>query len=141
MSSPLAVTERFRHVEGNDLGQLGDGTFVHSKDPIQVKDLTNVVQISTHTDDNLALTKDGSVWFWRFEGRQDGQLIGRNIPLKIEGFHDVVLICASPDWLVMKRERTYWASDGENKSPNADTLWMNKRLWRCRHATAFGGCR
>jgi hypothetical protein len=101
----------------NDLGQLGEGTFIDSDVPVSVKGLTNVMQVSAFADYNLALKKDGTAWFWGFEGHQDEQLIGRNTPLKIEGLDDILLACASHDCLVMKRDGTYWSFDVESKIP------------------------
>jgi len=101
----------------NDLGQLGDGTFNDSQAPVRVNGMSEVVQVSARYDYNLALKKDGSVWFWGYEGKQDGQLICRNTPVKIEGLNDVASICAYAYCLVMKHDNTYWGFSVGDKSP------------------------
>ncbi|MGH7454639.1 MAG: RCC1 domain-containing protein, partial [bacterium] len=103
----------------NDLGQLGNGTFENSDLPVIVKNLTEVVAISANYDYNLALTKDGTVWFWGFEGREGEALRGRNIPVRIEGLTDVVLICAHNESLVMRKDGTHWVFNAKEKIPQS----------------------
>jgi alpha-tubulin suppressor-like RCC1 family protein len=102
----------------NRLGQLGDGTFNDSQIPVRVTGISEVVQVSARYDYNLALTKDGSVWFWGYEGKQDDQLIGRSIPVKIEGLHSAVSVCTYAYCLVMKQDNTYWGFSVGDKTPS-----------------------
>ena len=110
-------------LDSNVVGELGDGTFVSSEVPVQVKGLTDVVQVSAQFSYSLALKKDGSVWFWGFEGREGDQLVGQNTPIRIEGLDNVALICAYHDCLVMKRDGTYWRFDVRTKLPTQVPLW------------------
>jgi alpha-tubulin suppressor-like RCC1 family protein len=93
----------------NDLGQLGNGTFVDSDVPVQIKNLHNIIAISSNYDYNLALMKDGSVWYWGYAGKQGDSLMGINLPVKVEGLLDVTLIYASANSIVMKEDGTYWS--------------------------------
>ena len=74
----------------NYYGQLGDGTYVDKNIPVQVLNLTNVIQISAGEDHTCALKSDGTVWCW---GRNDeGQLgdgtnVSKNIPVQVRNFN------------------------------------------------------
>ncbi len=101
----------------NDLGQLGNETFLSSDIPTKVINCTDIVAISANYDYNLALKKDGTVWFWGFAGRKGDTLVVLNTPVKIEGLEDIVLIYAGPNCLVMKADRTYWTFSVDDRIP------------------------
>ncbi len=101
----------------NNLGQLGNGTFVDSEAPTQVKNLTDIVEISANYDFNLALKKDRTVWFWGFAGRQGDTLIGLNTPVQIQGLENAVLIYAAANCLTMKDDGTYWTFYYDKRIP------------------------
>lgn len=101
----------------NDYGQLGNGTNIDNEIPVQVLNLTNTICLSSNYDYNLALNKDGSVWFWGLEIPNGQNSIGLNIPVKIQDLNDVVLIYAYKKSLVMKKDGTYWTIDSETKRP------------------------
>ncbi len=101
----------------NNLGQLGNGTYDDSDVPIKVKEINDITSVSSIYDFNLALKKDGTVWFWGFEGQHGDTLISRNIPIKIEGLTDVVLIHSGYENLIMKNDGTYWIFNSLNKIP------------------------
>lgn len=101
----------------NDYGQLGNGTNIDSEFPVQVLNLSNVTSVSANYDYNLALTKDGSVWFWGLEIPNGQNSIGINSPVKIQNMNDVVLIYASKQSIVMKKDGSYWTFDSETKIP------------------------
>lgn len=56
----------------NHYGQLGNGTTsdAESPTPSRIQNLSNVVQISSYFDSNLALKDDGTVWGWGREYTQ-----------------------------------------------------------------------
>jgi hypothetical protein len=56
----------------NDFGQLGDGTTVDRRTPVQVPGLTNITQVDAGTSFSLALRSDGTVLSWG--ANQSGQL-------------------------------------------------------------------
>ncbi|MCK9410631.1 MAG: hypothetical protein WCX28_14375 [Bacteriovoracaceae bacterium] len=101
----------------NDYGQLGNGTNIDSNIPVQALHLSDIVSVSSNYDYNLALTKDGSVWFWGLEIPDGQNSIGLNIPVKIQNLDNVVLLYASKTSLVMKEDGTYWTIDSEIKKP------------------------
>lgn len=101
----------------NDLGQLGDGTYIDRDIPVQVKNLGSIKTISSNYDYNLALGKDGSVWFWGYSGKQGDSLTAVNTPVKIEGLQNIVLIYAEANNLVMKEDGTYWTFNVSDRIP------------------------
>lgn len=71
----------------NDYGQLGDGAISndHSKEPVAVVEMKNVVAIAAGTKHSLVLKRDGSIWSW---GRNNMGQLGRygensGIPVKL----------------------------------------------------------
>jgi len=64
-------------VGDNSYGQLGDGTTISSKEPVQVKidgdtPLTNIVKIAAGVNHGLAITKTGEIYSWG--NNEKGQL-------------------------------------------------------------------
>ncbi len=48
----------------NTNGQIGDGTYAHRYEPVQVVGLENVIQIGCGHESSFALKEDGTVWAW-----------------------------------------------------------------------------
>lgn len=48
----------------NNFGQLGDGTIKPKVSPVQVKDITNVIDFDISSSHSIALTAEGMVWVW-----------------------------------------------------------------------------
>ena len=71
----------------NNEGQLGDGTTTSSTAPVVVKlGRTKVAAISASCDDSYALTRDGHVLAWGYDG--EGQLgnggaVNSDTPLRV----------------------------------------------------------
>ena len=59
----------------NEMGQLGNGTFIDKHSPIQVGTATNWVSVSAGTDYSLGLTSGGEIWSW---GNNDYGQLGRS---------------------------------------------------------------
>ncbi|MGI6166243.1 MAG: RCC1 domain-containing protein [Limnochordia bacterium] len=83
----------------NSSGQLGNGSFEESLDPVQVEGLRDMVAITACENYTAALAHDGTVWVW---GRNEyGQLGDENlanspIPVQIPGLGDIILIAGGP---------------------------------------------
>jgi hypothetical protein len=93
----------------NDYGQLGNGTYENSSTPVQVKDLTDIIDISANYDFNLALKSDGTVWFWGYVGKdQNTNNYRYSTPVKIEAIDNVAVIYAAYPCYFMKNDNTYW---------------------------------
>ena len=83
----------------NVVGQLGDGTPVSSRTPVQVTGLTGVTQIAAGDGFGLALRSDGTVWAWGWN--RDGVLgvgapVGSNsdVPVQVTGLSNAIQIAA-----------------------------------------------
>ncbi len=96
----------------NNCGQLGDGTTVNKKTPVQVSGLTDVKAIASGVYFNLALKNDGTVWAWGDNGGQlgDGTTTERTVPVQVIGLTDVKAISAKRlHSLALKNDGTVWA--------------------------------
>ncbi len=79
----------------NYLGELGNGTTIEARLPVQVKDpsgteyLTGIKQISTGSSSTFALKNDGTVWAWGYnEGNLgDGKYqTSRKLPVQVKDY-------------------------------------------------------
>ena len=52
----------------NSNGQLGDGTLINRYTPVQVLNLTNIVQVDAGVFHSVAVRGDGTVWCWGARG-------------------------------------------------------------------------
>lgn len=84
---------------------LGDGTMENRNVPIQTKNLSGIVAISSSYDYSLALDKYGTVWAW---GRDDcgqlgdgehGPLVSKNIPFKVPFSDALSSPAVEPKWM------------------------------------------
>ncbi len=70
----------------NSVGQLGDGSFAHSKSPVEVTGLTDVVAISCGNQTSAAITANGDLYTWGQQGDvgtgTDGNV---DVPTQIPG--------------------------------------------------------
>jgi len=79
----------------NSQGQLGDGTLISRRSPVQIMD--NVSMVSAGDRYNFAIRTDGTLWAWGQNDRGqlgDGTAINRRTPVKI--MEDVIY--ASAGW-------------------------------------------
>jgi alpha-tubulin suppressor-like RCC1 family protein len=102
-------------------GQLGDGTFDNSAQPVQVVGLDNVVHVSAGGWTTCAVRTDGSAWCWGYGqqgGLGDGNGSDSNTPVSVTAIDDARLVavgdfhaCASrADGSVWCWGDTSWAS-------------------------------
>ncbi len=99
----------------NDFGQLGNGTFQDSEEPVRVGNLTDIVAISAHYDYNLALRRDGTVWFWGLKNPTEKQ--GTSTPILIQNLKKASAIYADYNCLVLCEDGTCWTFSAETKIP------------------------
>ena len=97
----------------NDQGQLGDGTILNRKTPIQVNGLSDIIAISAGVKHSLALKSGGTVWGWGYNvsGQLgDGTYEQRKTPVQVINLSDVVAISAGfYHSLALKSDGTVWA--------------------------------
>ncbi len=48
----------------NRYGQIGDGTYKDRLNPVELKDLQNIIQLDLKMDTSIGLKKNGTVWAW-----------------------------------------------------------------------------
>lgn len=79
----------------NYFGQLGDGTNTDRMIPVQVHDLSNVLNLSVGNDHACALKSNGTVWCWgrNFHGQLgDETNEDKTIPVRVNGLADIAEI-------------------------------------------------
>lgn len=79
----------------NDVGQLGDGTTLPRLAPVTVLDVTNAVEVVSHTRHACARTASGVVWCWganRSGQLGDGTTVDRATPVDAVGVRTAVQV-------------------------------------------------
>lgn len=92
-----------------DLGS-NDPNFIQ-KATIQITGLSEIVKISSNNARNLALKKDGTVWFWGYTGKDQNNEPIYSSPHEIDGLENVVLLKAGTVCLFMKSDGSVWYYD------------------------------
>ena len=94
-------------------GQLGDGTKIPRKTPVQVNDLVGVKAVAAGINHTVALKADGTLRAWG--DNTYGQLgIGttdtyRNTPVQVVNLDNVVAVAAGNHTVAIKNGGTLWA--------------------------------
>lgn len=96
----------------NNAGQVGNGTFVNSFEPIKVDSLENVVAIAANYNYSMALKADGTVWTWGYNGHGElgnGTTSSSSIPVQVSGLTDIKSIAAGYlHAFAIKEDGTVW---------------------------------
>jgi len=122
----------------NDVGQLGDGSFVEKFHAVQVGNtdlgsLISVASIRAGGDHAIALQSEGSVWAWGDNSNGqvgDSTFENRNIPVKVKGIDDeeyltgVTEIAAGEkhNLAVYNDSIVSWGSNSEGQLGNGTTI-------------------
>ena len=130
LTGVVAISSRFEHslalksdgtVWGwgrDDYGQLGDGGSgigVQRLVPVRASGLTGVVAVAGGQYHGVALTSDGTIWTWGFNGfgaLGDGTLTDRPIPARAVGLAGVrftAIAAGSLHSLALRSDGTVWA--------------------------------
>lgn len=118
----------------NNYGQLGDGTFIDSSYPVQVKNLNDIVAISASGVHNMALDKDGAVWTWGRnlygqlgDGTIGDKYGGQNTPVKAN-VSNVKAIAGGTNFCeVIKDDGTVWGW-GDNRLGHLGNTHINETI-------------
>lgn len=95
-------------------GQLGNGTNINSKQPVDVQgNLGALKSVEGGGHHTLAVKSDGTVWAWGtndFGALGDGTTISSNTPVQVQGLTDVRDVAAGfGHSLALKSDGTVWA--------------------------------
>ncbi|MEI6217271.1 MAG: hypothetical protein WCP86_00065 [bacterium] len=98
----------------NDFGQLGNGTRIYSKQPVQVQGISNIVAISAGEKYALAIGSNGVVWAWgdnRYGQLGIGKFGGQELfPTEVPGLTNVTALAAgSKNSLALCADGAVWA--------------------------------
>jgi alpha-tubulin suppressor-like RCC1 family protein len=120
----------------NQYGQLGNGTWQNSSDPVLVSSLTDVVGIFAGRDHNLAVRSDGSVWSWGYNGHGelgDGTSTNRNAPVRVvrlngSALGKIVQVGAGANHsLALRSDGTLWAWGRNNFGQLGEGTFSTRR--------------
>jgi alpha-tubulin suppressor-like RCC1 family protein len=99
-------------VGSNNSGEVGDGTTTVRLTPVQVTNLTGVVQMSAGGAHSLAVRSDGTVWAWganSFGQLGDTTLQRRSTAVQVQGLTDITAVFAHDNLsLALRRDGTVW---------------------------------
>lgn len=105
-------------------GQLGDGSNINRRYPVQVKNLSDVIAIAGGAYHSLALKRDGTVWAWGFNSTGplgDGTTTNRNTPVQVQNLSSVKAISGGNAFSVaLKSDGTVWAWGHNTKGQLGD---------------------
>ncbi len=118
----------------NDNGELGDGTYIDSTIPVQVKGLHDIIAISADEGHNMALGKDGIVWTWgqdKFGQLGDGTIsnksYGQNTPVAANITNVKSITGGTRFCEVIKEDGTVWGW-GDNSLGHLGTALVNETI-------------
>jgi len=97
----------------NSEGQLGDGTIVDHKTPVEVKDLTKVTTIAAGSNHTVAVLNDGTVRAWGGNGSGqlgNGTVVSSSIPVTVSGLGSVLGIAAgNANTVALSLDNSVWS--------------------------------
>jgi alpha-tubulin suppressor-like RCC1 family protein len=97
----------------NSDGQLGDGTNVHRKTPIQIGTSSNWESITASQPHTVGIQSDGTLWAWGWNGYGelgDGTFIQKNIPVQVGIDSNWKSVDAGQFYTIaLRKDGTLWA--------------------------------
>lgn len=149
MSSGCSSDHSFEIREGtlwgwgsNDSGQVGDGTTINRRKPVQVGTDDNWISVSTGLTHTLGLKADGTLWAWGYNGYGelgDGTKTIRHTPVQIGNDSSWISISAGQHFsLALKSDGKLWAwglnyygqlGDGTDTNRLTPTLISSDSNW------------
>jgi alpha-tubulin suppressor-like RCC1 family protein len=93
-------------------GQLGNGAFGKSNQPVKVIGLQNVIAIAAGDSHSIALKKDGTVWTWGINGclGSGNRKNDANCPVQVRNLNEIVAIGGGfGNSVAVKKDGTVWA--------------------------------
>ncbi|MBI2832109.1 MAG: Ig-like domain repeat protein [Chloroflexi bacterium] len=119
----------------NGGGELGNGTTSNSNVPVQVSNLTGIVEISAGGGSfaagyahSLAIKSDGTVWAWganTYGQLGNGTTVNSSTPVQVSGLSNMIDVSANLQYsLALKNDGTVWAwgVNGNGQLGNGTTL-------------------
>jgi alpha-tubulin suppressor-like RCC1 family protein/subtilase family serine protease len=126
----------------NQYGQLGDGTNVQRKSPVQVGSDSNWMSVASGYYHTSALKDDGTLWSWGYNGYGqlgDGTNVAKNAPVQIGTDNNWAGVVAGMYYTVaVKSDGTLWAwgyngygqlGDGTNVAKNTPVQIGTESNW------------
>lgn len=96
----------------NGYGQLGDGTTITRRTPVQVSGLSDVIAIAGEYYHTLALKDEGTVWAWGYNRHGqlgDGTTTTKRTPVQVSGLSDVTAMAGGRfHSIAAKDDGTVW---------------------------------
>lgn len=97
----------------NNYGQLGNGTTVDSRTPVQCSSADNWVQVSAGENFNVAIKADGTLWAWGYNNRGQlgiGNTENQKLPVQVGNDNDWISASAgSRHVIALKNDGSLWA--------------------------------
>ena len=114
----------------NSDGQLGDGTAINRKTPVQVSGLGGVTTAAAGSSYTVVLKNDGTVWAWGYNNSGqlgDGTTTNRKTPVQASGLGGVTAIAAGGHTVALKNDGTVWAWGYNNSGQLGDGTTTNRK--------------
>ncbi len=120
----------------NDVGQLGNGTFIPSSYPVQVSRLASMVAMDFGREHGVATKSDGTVWTWGANGSGqlgDGTKAMHIEPVQVSGISDVGTTTPT-ECLFMWAEKNYPSLFAPSGSASANWPVYHYRYYSATNA-------